>query len=62
MYNPGVDNERKQEELCVFFSVFFLRGWPALPPLIQWGFRPDLYRPWLMAESTVMAHIMLPGQ
>lgn len=23
---------------------------------------PDHYRPWLMAESTVMAHIMLPGQ
>jgi hypothetical protein len=23
---------------------------------------PDPYRPWLMAESTVMAHIMLPGQ
>jgi len=22
----------------------------------------DNYRPWLMAESTVMAHIMLPGQ
>ncbi len=23
---------------------------------------PDNFRPWLMAESTVMAHIMLPGQ
>lgn len=23
---------------------------------------PDHYRPWLMAESTVMAHVMLPGQ
>ena len=23
---------------------------------------PDSFRPWLMNESTVMAHVMLPGQ